>query len=273
MANPTELLEIAVTAAQRAGAVITSGLHSGQRLVNTKSTATDLVTEMDHASEETIVSVILETRPDDSIVAEEGARHQGSSDVTWVVDPIDGTTNYVYGHPGFAISIAAQRGSQTIAAVVSDPLHGDLYTATVGGGSYRNGVPVAVSGKEQLPTALVATGFSYLAERRREQAQVVSELISEVRDIRRMGAASVDLCSVASGRVDAYYERWLSPWDFAAGILIATEAGATVGDLSGGVPSPDFVLASSPAVFDELCRLLLRSGAAGPASRRGNQKF
>lgn len=263
MARPQELLDIAVAAAQRAGAVITSGLRSGVQSINTKSTATDLVTEMDHASEQTIVSTILAARPDDSIVAEEGARHEGFSDVTWVIDPIDGTTNYVYEHPGFAISIAAQRGRRTIAGVVSDPLHGDLYTATAGGGAFRNGLGVVVSGEEQLSTALVATGFSYLADRRREQAQVLSKLISEVRDIRRMGAASLDLCSVASGRVDAYYESGLSPWDFAAGILIATEAGAAVGDLSGGVPSADFVLASSPGIFDELRRLLLRSGAAG----------
>ena len=177
------------------------------------------------------------------------------------VDPIDGTTNYLYGHAGFAVSIAAEIDGAVTAGVVHDPLHRDVFTALRGGGSFRNGQPIQASGEIELSRALIATGFSYEPDRRRRQAAVLGRLIANVRDIRRMGAASVDLCSVACGRVDAYYERGLQPWDHAAGALIATEAGAIVGNLSGGAPEFDFCLAAPPALFDGLRTLLIDADA------------
>jgi myo-inositol-1(or 4)-monophosphatase len=181
--------------------------------------------------------------------------------VEWIVDPIDGTTNYLYGHPGFAVSIAVAVDGVVTAAVVVDPLHGDVFRATKGGGALRNGRPISPTAQTTLGQTLVATGFSYRSDRRRKQAEVLSTVMPVVRDIRRMGAAAVDLCSVACGRVDAFYERGLALWDYSAGALIATEAGATVGDLDDGPPSSEFVLAASPGVFDELRGLLAAAGA------------
>jgi myo-inositol-1(or 4)-monophosphatase len=216
---------------------------------------------MDRAAERLIVGQLLHERPDDGIEGEEGHRRRGSSGVTWVIDPIDGTTNYVYGFPGFAVSIAARIGDQAAAGVVVDPLHGDVFSAVRGAGATRNGEPIVASEAKELPAALVATGFSYEPPRRARQAKVLTRVLPAVRDIRRMGAASVDLCWVACGRVDAYYEKGLKPWDHAAGALVAVEAGATVGDLAGGPPSGDFVLASAPALFMPLRALLTEAGA------------
>ena len=179
----------------------------------------------------------------------------------WLIDPIDGTTNYLYGHPGFAVSIACERHGETLVGVVNDPLHGDVFESTKGGGARRNGEPIAVTTNSDLASALVATGFGYDAGHRRAQAEVVAKVIGSIRDIRRMGAAAVDLCSVACGRVDAYYERGLNSWDLAAGSLIAEEAGARLGAIGGGAPMPGSILAASPAIFDELQALLVEAGA------------
>jgi len=188
--------------------------------------------------------------------------------VRWIIDPIDGTTNYVYGHPGFAVSIAADWTDpatgrpEPLVGVVADPLHAEVFTAVAGGGAFRNGEPIRCSATTELRQALVATGFSYEADRRARQAGVLAHLLPAVRDIRRMGAASVDLCSVACGRVDAYYERGLKAWDFAAGALVAVEAGAIVADLDGGGPSEAFTLAATPAIHRPLAELLAGAGAA-----------
>jgi myo-inositol-1(or 4)-monophosphatase len=181
--------------------------------------------------------------------------------VRWIVDPIDGTTNYLYGHAGFAISIAAEIDGEMAIGVVHDPLHAEVFTAIRGEGAFRNGLPIHASDETKLSHALVATGFSYEPDRRRRQAAVLGKIIGSVRDIRRMGAASVDLCSVACGRVDAYYERGLQPWDHAAGALIATEAGALVGNLAGGAPEFEFCLAAPPALFNGLRSLLVDADA------------
>src|SRR4051812_33993906 len=223
-----------------------------------------MVTEMDRASEALITAGILAARPDDAIVGEEGADVTGTSDVRWLVDPIDGTTNYLYGHPGFAVSIAAQIDEEIAVGVVHDALHGEVYRAARGHGATRNNVTINASTQDVLQHALVGTGFSYEPARRRRQAEVLVEVLPHVRDIRRMGAASVDLCSVACGRLDAYYERGLGPWDLAAGALIAEEAGAQVGDLAGGPPSGTFVLAASRRLFEPL-RALLDTAGAGTA--------
>jgi myo-inositol-1(or 4)-monophosphatase len=257
-----ELLAVATNLAADAAALLLDGLTRRRVEVSTKSTPTDMVTEMDRASEALIVAGIRSARPDDAIVGEEGADHVGTSGVRWLVDPIDGTTNYLYGFPGFAVSIAAELDGDVVAGVVHDPLHRDVFQAARGKGATRNGDPIEVSTNDDLRTALVGTGFSYEPERRRRQAEVLIEVLPRVRDIRRMGAASVDLCSVACGRLDAYYERGLGPWDLAAGGLIAQEAGAVVGNLTGGPPSGEFTLAAASGLFDPLRALLNTTGAS-----------
>ena len=261
-ADPAALLALAVDVGTRAADLATARLHEARADVGTKTTSTDMVTEVDRASEALIVEALLDARPDDAVVGEEGASHTGSSGIRWVVDPIDGTTNYLYGIPGFAVSIAAEDDDGALAGVVVDPLHGDTFAATRGGGATRNGRPIACRDTSDLAFALVATGFSYDPERRRRQAGVLHQVLPLVRDIRRLGAASVDLCWVACGRVDAYYERGLGPWDFAAGALVAREAGAVTTDLDGLAPTTEFVLAAPPALADALRDLLRTAGAA-----------
>jgi myo-inositol-1(or 4)-monophosphatase len=258
-----ELLAVATRLAADAAALLLDGLDRPRTSVATKSTRTDMVTEVDRASEQLIVAGLRAARPDDAVLGEEGASAPGTTGVRWVIDPLDGTTNYLYALPGFAVSIAAEVDGARSVGVVHDPLHGDVFTAVVGRGANRNGRTLHVQDAAGLPTALVATGFSYDPERRRRQAGVLAEVLPAVRDIRRGGAAAVDLCSVACGRVDAFYEKGLGPWDLAAGALVASEAGALVGDLAGGPPSGEFVLAAGPRLFEPLRALLERAGAAG----------
>jgi myo-inositol-1(or 4)-monophosphatase len=205
--GPVELVDLATDAAEKAADLLLDGLGRARATVETKSTATDMVSEMDRASEELIVSTLLAARPDDGVVGEEGSDSPGTSGLRWVIDPLDGTTNYLYGHPGWAVSIAAEDDAGVVASVVIDPMHGDVFTGSRGGGARRNGRVIACSRLDDVSTALVATGFGYAADRRRAQAEVLVELLPRIRDIRRMGAAAVDLCSVACGRVDAYFER------------------------------------------------------------------
>jgi len=258
---PGELLAIARDLARDAAGLLVGGLTTRRAEISTKSTRTDMVTEMDRASERLIVEGILDRRPRDGIVGEEGADVEGSSGVQWLVDPIDGTTNYLYAHPGFAVSIAAQLDGETIAGVVRDPLHDDEFAAAKGHGSTRNGRPMVVPDHADLATALVATGFSYDAAQRARQAEVLVHVLPRVRDIRRMGAAAVDLCSVAVGRVNAFYERGLSPWDLAAGALIASEAGAIVGSLDGPVVPGGLIVAAPRSLFGPFRDLLIAAGA------------
>jgi myo-inositol-1(or 4)-monophosphatase len=262
--DPIELLALAEHLAADAAALLVDGLGRARAAVDTKSTGTDMVTEMDRASERLIVEGLRAARPDDGILGEEGTDDAGTTGVRWVVDPLDGTTNYLYAHAGFAVSIGVQVDGATVAGVVNDPLHADVFTATLGGGAYRNGRPIVASAETDLSRALVATGFSYRPERREVQAAVLTRILPKVRDIRRMGAASVDLCSVAHGRADAYYERGLQPWDHVAGALVAREAGALVGHLNGGPEDDDFVLAAPPALYEPLRALLAEAGAADP---------
>lgn len=258
------LTVLAEQVARAAGELLLDGVSLVRSAVTTKSTATDMVTEMDRASEELIVSKLLEARPDDGIVGEEGTDRAGTSGVRWIVDPLDGTTNYLYRHPGFAVSIAAEREGVVVAGAVVDPVHEQVFTATRGAGAWLDGTPIGPSAETDLGRSLVATGFGYDAGRRRRQAEVLVEVLPLVRDIRRVGAAAVDLCSVACGRVDAYFERGLALWDLAAGALIAAEAGAVVSDLAGEPAAPGFVMAAAPGVADAL-RSTLRSARADEA--------
>lgn len=262
MVDPLELQSLAEDVARRAGALLEGALGLVRAEVGTKSSLTDMVTEMDRASEALIVEGLLGPRPDDGMLGEEGTSIEGSSGVRWVVDPLDGTTNYLYELPGFNVSIAADLDGQTVAGAVYDVVRAELFSAALGHGATRDGVVICPSGADSLPSALIATGFSYDAESRRKQAEVLVEVLPQIRDIRRFGAAATDLCSVACGRVDGYYERGLAPWDLAAGGLIATEAGAVVSDFEGGPAVAGAVVAGAPGIATALRDLVRAAGAA-----------
>jgi myo-inositol-1(or 4)-monophosphatase len=254
-----DLLALAESLAESAAALLLEGLRRPRSEVATKSTGTDMVTEMDRASERLIVDGISAARPDDGILAEEGASAAATSGVRWVVDPLDGTTNYLYGIPGFAVSIAVEIDDRTEIGVVRDAVHGETFSAVRGRGARCNGEPIAVATRSNLATALIATGFGYAPDRRRHQAEVLTRVLHRVRDIRRIGAAAVDLCSVACGRVDGYYEWGLGRWDLAAGLLIAEEAGAVTGPIEGlpdDVAPESAVVVAAPGIFAALDGLL-----------------
>jgi myo-inositol-1(or 4)-monophosphatase len=181
--------------------------------------------------------------------------------VQWYVDPIDGTTNYLYGHPGYSVSLGARVDGELAIGVVGDPTLGELFRARRGGGAFRNDVVIAASVRASMADALVGTGFGYRSDRRRAQAQVLARVLPEIRDIRRMGGAAIDLCSVACGRLDAYYEYGIAPWDVAAGSVIALESGALVTDLDGQPTLGPMILAAGPALHGDLQRLLRDAGA------------
>jgi myo-inositol-1(or 4)-monophosphatase len=234
-----ELSTLAAGLARRAADLLLEGMASVPELlaaerVGTKSSATDMVSEVDRASERLLVEGILAARPDDGILGEEGTDRPGRSGVRWVIDPLDGTTNFLYGLPGFAVSIGVEIAGRGVVGAVLDPVHGELFAATLGRGATMNGAAIHCTTVGDLGLSLIGTGFGYEAAVRAEQADVLRTVVPAVRDIRRFGAAAVDLCSVACGRLDGYYEVGLQPWDLAAGGLIATEAGAVLGWPRGG---------------------------------------
>lgn len=261
------LLEVAMEAALAAVEVIHHNRPDALR-VETKSSATDHVTHMDTASEDVIRAVINQRRPGDAVLGEERGGGIDADRVTWIVDPIDGTTNYLYDHPGYAVSIAAWAGDKPVVGVVADPTHARTYWAAAGKGSHcrthgagsHEDRRLMLADPAPLDEMLVATGFGYDRRTRGHQGAVASSLLPRIRDIRRMGAAAVDLCSVAAGRVDAYYEVGLSIWDIAAGWLVASEAGAAVESIEGGPPRPGSVLVAHPARIGELRSLLIDCG-------------
>ncbi|MFF9478300.1 inositol monophosphatase family protein [Streptomyces sp. NPDC014733] len=256
-----ELLQLALEAADRAGRLLRDGRPADLGVAATKTSPIDVVTEMDIASEKLITGFLTEHRPHDGFLGEEGASVEGTSGVRWVIDPVDGTVNYLYGLPSWAVSIAAEKDGETVAGVVAAPMRGETYHAVLGGGAFNNGERVRHRPAPPLSQALVGTGFGYLTERRIGQAEVVRALVPQVRDIRRGGSAAIDLCDVACGRLDAYYERGLNPWDLAAGVLIAREAGALTGGRPGEPASQELTVAASPEVFGVLQPLLEDLGA------------
>jgi myo-inositol-1(or 4)-monophosphatase len=269
-ADPEELLAVAVDVARQAAALAVARRADGIGEVGTKSTATDLVTAADRAVERLIVELLRERRPGDEVLGEEygGGEHGGGPEVgpdriRWVVDPIDGTVNYVYGLPHYAVSVAAEVRGEAVAGVVVNAPSGEEWTAVRGGGAWRDGHRLVCSQVADLGQALVATGFGYDAARRAHQAGVLPHLLPRVRDIRRFGAASIDLCFAAEGRVDAYFEKGLNAWDHAAGGLVAVESGLLVAGLRGQPPGPAMVLAASPALFPALHALLVELDADG----------
>ncbi|WP_308798650.1 inositol monophosphatase family protein [Agromyces silvae] len=264
--SPAELLVIARDIAVSAGSFALEARRAGVEIAATKSTPTDIVTAVDRDTEALIRRLILEARPDDGILGEEEATHIGTSGLDWIVDPIDGTVNFLYGIPAWAVSIAVVAGPPTpgswtaLAGVVVNPVTGELFEASAGGGARLGGRALEVVEHVSLDQALVGTGFSYAAERRRAQAEVLTSLLPRVRDIRRIGAASLDLCSVAAGRLDAFYEIGLNAWDHAAGALIAREAGAVITGPGGGHESHEFLLAAVPSVHEDVAAALRDAG-------------
>ncbi|WP_431876843.1 inositol monophosphatase family protein [Amycolatopsis sacchari] len=262
--DPEDLKNTAVQVAREAADLVRrarEAMLAGEAVqVDTKSTDTDVVTAVDRASERLVRERLAELRPGDGVLGEEEGGAAGDG-VTWVVDPIDGTVNFLYGLPGFAVSVAAQIGGVSVAGAVVEPVDGRCWTAVRGGGAWLDGKRLHVSSPQRLDLTLVGTGFSYDGERRGRQAKVVGQLVSRVRDIRRAGAASLDLCAVAAGWLDAYVEHGLKRWDWAAGALIAEEAGAVV-----SLPGEDRELgadatyAASPAIADPLRKTLLECG-------------
>lgn len=258
MTDHQELLALGLEAATAAARLLrTEELDVGS--LRTKSSATDLVTELDDAAEALVVAHLLDARPDDGVLGEEGGERPGRSGVRWVIDPLDGTTNFVYGFPAYAVSVAAEVDGEVVAGVVVDVARDITYRAALGAGAFAEDRPLRVSPATPLPTALVGTGFSYDAGVRRRQAEVLAAVLPAVRDIRRAGAAALDLCLLAAGHLDGFWERGLAPWDRAAGGLIAAEAGAVVG-LHGPKDVPTLV-AAAPGVHDDLLDLLDRAGA------------
>ena len=262
--SPAELLDLAVATAREAAELVTRERGSAAARVDVKSSPTDVVTAVDTASERLITARLLQARPDDGLLGEEGADRTGGSGVRWVVDPIDGTVNFLYGLRGYAVSIAAQVDGTTVAGAVLDVPTGELFTATAGGGAHLSTPaepgPVRLTGNrpDSLGQTLVATGFGYRVEQRRAQGAVVAELLPEVRDIRRHGCASLDLCAAAAGRVDAYYELDLKPWDHAAGALVAAEAGLVVTGLPGRPFAEPMAVAVPETVAEPFLALLDR---------------
>jgi myo-inositol-1(or 4)-monophosphatase len=249
------LCDLAYTCAKTAGALLMTRPPAFE--LTTKSTAIDFATQMDEAAEKLIVDSILATRPDDGIIAEEGAARTSKSGITWVIDPLDGTVNYFYGLPGWNVSIAARDQHGVIAGVVYAPTTDSLWRATRAGGAFLNDLPIRANFGVALDRALLGTGFAYDVADRTEQIAMTSYLLPRIRDIRRTGAAAVDLCNVAMGALDGYFETGLKEWDWAAGGLIATEAGAQITHLGSG--ERKLTIAAGPGLFDALTSALAAS--------------
>jgi myo-inositol-1(or 4)-monophosphatase len=258
--DPAALRDLAVEVAEEAGRLLTGGLSRARTTVDTKSTSTDMVTEMDHASEALIVERIADARPDDGIVGEEGAARPSTTGVRWVVDPLDGTTNYLYGLPGWNVSIGVEVDGEAVAGAVVVPSTGTTFAAAVGHGATCDGRPLRLAPPPPLAGALVGTGFSYDPDVRARQAEHVARLMGRIRDIRRVGAAAADLCSVAAGRLDAYFESGLAPWDLCAGSVVAREAGARVEVLDDHPLPGVLTVATHPDRWDDLVALLRDAG-------------
>jgi myo-inositol-1(or 4)-monophosphatase len=257
--DESELLEVAVRAAQAGARELSARFGRSQDGVRTKSDPTDPVSEADLAAEAAIRRVLSECRPGDAILAEEGGA-SGDGKTRWLVDPLDGTVNFLFGIPAFAVSIACESAAGTLAGVVLDPLRDECFAATRTGPFTLNGEPVTRPERSsKLELAIVATGFAYDAEVRERQARVVARLLPRVANIRRVGAAALDLAWCASGRFDAYYERGLNPWDDAAGALIASRAGLAVRELPATRDEPPGVIAAPSGLIDELVALVVAS--------------
>ena len=255
------LQDVAVDAARQAGALLRERFDRGREpAIAAKSTPTDLVSEADLASQRAIVDLLAQRRPDDGFLGEEeGADRPGTSGLRWVVDPLDGTINFLFGIPQWCVSVAVVDAEGSLAGAVYDPNRDELFTAVRGGTPFCNGVALSASGRSDLATSMVATGFAYDADVRAAQAQVLARLVPHVRDVRRFGSAALDLAWTAAGRYDAYFERTVKPWDIAAGTLLCECAGLRVADLPVHPNLPWGILVADPAALEPLLAL---AGAA-----------
>jgi myo-inositol-1(or 4)-monophosphatase len=251
-----ELRALAEAVAREAGALLRGAYDGPELRVSSKSTPTDLVSEADHAAEHLIRERLAAARPGDGVLGEEGGDHAGTSGVHWIVDPLDGTVNFLFGIPQWAVSIACEDADGALAGVVYDPLRDELFSAERDGPATLDGAPIKSSTRTDIATSLVGTGFGYDSEVRRAQAEVVARLLPHVRDIRRFGSAAVDLAWTACGRLDAYYEHGLNAWDLAAGALICERAGLEVRNLAPVGPSAPGVLVAPPVLAAALAPLL-----------------
>lgn len=259
------LLELAIDAARSTGALLLERFHAPARGVSSKSSPTDLVSDADRDAEQLLIELVRRRRPHDGILGEESGASEKGGDVTWVIDPLDGTVNFLFGIPVWAVSIAVETSSGAVAGVVYDPNRDEMFSALAGEGARLNDAPIRVSDKSDLTQALVGTGFSYEPEARAVQAEMLQQVLPVVRDVRRAGSAALDLTSVACGRLDGVYEAPMEPWDKAAGSLVVREAGGVVSDLPPPLEhlSPG-VIAGGRAVHDRLRTLVL--GAIPPAT-------
>jgi myo-inositol-1(or 4)-monophosphatase len=261
------LRDLAVRLATEAGELVRSGRPARVTVAATKSSAVDPVTAMDRASEDLLRRRLAEARPQDGVLGEEGDDVAGSSGLTWVLDPIDGTVNYLYGVASYAVSVAVVAGPPdperwtVLAGAVHSVVDGRTWSAGLGEGAARDGEPLSAGGAASLATSLVGTGFGYAAQRRAAQARVLASVLPRVRDIRRLGSAAIDLCLVAEGALDLYYERGLNPWDLAAGALVAAEAGAVVTGLRGRRAGGAMTVVGAAPVVGELVALLEEADA------------
>ncbi|KAB1656676.1 inositol monophosphatase [Pseudoclavibacter chungangensis] len=255
------LRALAVDVALEAGALARDRRLHGVEVADTKSSPVDVVTEVDREVEAVVRARLAAARPDDGFFGEESSPTESAGDFTWIVDPIDGTVNYLYGIPAYAVSIALVAGDPasdayaTLVGVVVNPALGECFTAVRGGGAELGGAPLACSTQTDLSLALVGTGFGYEADRRGRQAVAWAALAPRVRDLRRMGAAALDLCNVAAGRYDLYYEAGTNAWDHAAGALIAREAGARVTGGEGLRESRRLVIAGPEVLVEAFERI------------------
>ena len=253
--TPAELEALAVELAEGAASLV-ARLRAGHvreddLAVSTKSTATDLVTDVDQATERWLIEQLHTRRPDDAVLGEEGGDRAGNSRVRWVVDPIDGTVNFVLGIPHYAVSVAAEVDGEVVAGAVTNPVTGETFRAHLGGGAYLGEQRLTGPRAVPLERAVVATGFGYDAQARARQIAAVAPLLTRIADIRRLGAASLDLCFLGAGRVDAYFEAALNRWDHAAGGLVAMEAGCVVSGLRGQPPGRHLYAATRPELAGE----------------------
>ena len=247
-----ELLALAERVAREAGEQLREAFAGPPADVQSKSTPTDLVSAADEAAQELIRSRLAAARPGDGFLGEEGGDETGSSGLRWIVDPLDGTINFLFGIPQWAVSIAVEDADGVVAGVVYDPPRDELWSAVRGGDAVLDGEPVRCSDRTSLGEALVSTGFGYSEDVRREQAATIAALLPDVRDIRRFGAAALDLVWTAAGRYDAYYERGIHRWDFAAGGLICECAGLVMEPLAPKPPQAEGILVATPAIIDAL---------------------
>ncbi|HEX5090987.1 MAG TPA: inositol monophosphatase family protein [Nocardioides sp.] len=258
-----ELLGLAVGAARSASRLVEAGAARGVEVAATKSSDVDVVTESDRSAERLIRRALLDARPGDTVLGEEAEGQQsdepGSTGVRWIVDPIDGTVNFLYGIPQYAVSIAAELDGEVVAGVVRNVATGAEYTATLGGPARRDGVPIRVRSVVPLHERLIGTGFSYEARQREIQAAALLRLLPQIRDIRRFGSCALDLCAVAQGSLDGYLEEGVNLWDHAAGGLVARAAGARV-ETTLGVGGRTIVIAAPEGGFDEFRRAIAGAG-------------